>query len=88
MDMKDNSLLRPEQPAAAADAAEEEWAVETSCYLCYAQCVNFGVHGKGGRPCAKGVSDYINQRHRLRRDRRAAAAAATSDADRPALAKG
>lgn len=69
-----SSLASPGEQSSVAEAAED-WAVETSCYLCYAQCVNFGVHGKGGgRPCAKGVADIIEQRHQRRRAAREAAA--------------
>lgn len=71
--------IEPSEGASGAidSSVEEEWAVETACYLCYAQCVNFGVQGKGGRPCAKGVSDIIKQRHKLRLERKAAASAAS-----------
>lgn len=56
----DNFLLSAE----LQDEAEHG----TSCYLCYAQCVNFGVHGKAVRPCARGFSEYIEQRRRSRRN--------------------
>jgi len=55
--------------AAAAGRSEEivheEWAVGSACYMCHA-CTNFGVHGKDGRPCAKGLSDLIKRRQKAR----------------------
>ncbi len=72
----------------------EEWAVETSCYLCYAQCVNFGVHGQGGgRPCAKGMADVIEHLKIRRRNLRIAKDLANGDHERrtgggPAAAAG
>ena len=49
----------------------EEWAVGSACYMCHA-CTNFGVHGKEGRPCAKGLSDLIKRRQRARLSAQAA----------------
>lgn len=45
---------------------EFEQDITTACYLCHGQCANFGVHGKGVRPCAKGVSEIINRRREAR----------------------
>ena len=42
----------------------------TSCYLCYAQCINFGNHGASVRPCSKGFADLIEYRRNLRRSAR------------------
>jgi hypothetical protein len=53
------------------EIAHEEWAVGSACYMCHA-CTNFGVHGKEGRPCAKGLSDLINRRHKARLSAQAA----------------
>jgi len=55
----------------SAEVAQDEWAVGTACYMCHA-CTNFGVHGKEGRPCAKGLSDLINRRHKVRKSAHAA----------------
>jgi hypothetical protein len=50
------------------DGLLEEAEHGTSCYLCYAQCVNFGVHGTAAvRPCSKGFTDLIEHRRSLRR---------------------
>ena len=58
-------------PDGAGEIVHEEWAVGSACYMCHS-CTNFGVHGKEGRPCAKGLSDLINRRHKLRRGAKAA----------------
>ena len=55
----------------SAETTQDEWAVGTACYMCHA-CTNFGVHGKEGRPCAKGLSDLINRRHKARKSAHAA----------------
>jgi hypothetical protein len=51
------------------DGLQDEAEHGTSCYLCYAQCSNFGNHGKSVRPCAKGFTDLIEHRRSLRRIR-------------------
>jgi hypothetical protein len=48
----------------------EEQDISTACYLCHGQCANFGVHGKGVRPCARGVTDIINRRREARQHTR------------------
>ena len=53
---------------------EDDW-IGTGCFLCYGQCVNFGVEGKRDgdsmvliRPCSRGLSE-IMRRRRLRLNR-------------------
>ena len=53
------------------ELAHEEWAVGSACYMCHS-CTNFGVHGKDGRPCAKGLSDLIKRRQKARLSAQAA----------------
>lgn len=55
----------PEEVTAdeSTEAAQE---IGTACYLCYGQCVNFGVQGIKGRPCAKGFAEIIDRRRRGR----------------------
>jgi hypothetical protein len=53
------------------EIAHEEWAVGSACYMCHS-CTNFGVHGKEGRPCAKGLSDLIKRRQKARLSAQAA----------------
>ena len=53
------------------EIAHEEWAVGSACYMCHS-CTNFGVHGKDGRPCAKGLSDLIKRRQKARLSAQAA----------------
>jgi hypothetical protein len=53
------------------EIAHEEWAVGSACYMCHS-CTNFGVHGKEGRPCAKGLSDLIKRRQKGRLSAQAA----------------
>ncbi|GFE57339.1 hypothetical protein [Geobacter sp. AOG1] len=48
----------------------EEQDISTACYLCHGQCANFGVHGKGVRPCARGVTELISRRREARRHAR------------------
>ena len=55
----------------SGEIAHDEWAVGTACYMCHA-CTNFGVHGKDGRPCAKGLSDLIKRRQKARLSAQAA----------------
>jgi hypothetical protein len=45
----------------------DEWAVGSACYMCHT-CTNFGVQGTEGRPCAKGLSDLIKRRSKVRMD--------------------
>jgi len=63
----------PEAAAAGRldELAHEEWAVGSACYMCHS-CTNFGVHGKEGRPCAKGLSDLIKRRQKARLSAQAA----------------
>jgi hypothetical protein len=49
----------------SADSTLDEWAVGSACYMCHT-CTNFGVQGSEGRPCAKGLSDLIKRRSRVR----------------------
>lgn len=35
--------------------------IVTACYLCHGQCANFGVHGNGVRPCARGVTSILER---------------------------
>ena len=53
-----------EGPGEADEAADRE--IGTACYLCYGQCVNLGVQGAKGRPCARGFSEIIDRRRRAR----------------------
>ncbi|MBT0651443.1 hypothetical protein [Geomobilimonas luticola] len=62
-------LIRREEAAAEAGTGApscEEQDISTACYLCHGQCANFGVHGKGVRPCARGVTDIISRRREAR----------------------
>ena len=52
--------------AASGESTEFAQEIGTACYLCYGQCVNFGVQGERGRPCARGVTALVERRRKAR----------------------
>ena len=60
-----SQLWRDEDDGNSSDITQD---IGTACYLCHGQCGNFGVHGREGRPCARGVNEIINRRRRARKN--------------------
>lgn len=58
--------LPQSQPCAEEPAEDDAQEIGTACYLCYGQCVNYGVQGPNGRPCARGVTGIIERRRMAR----------------------
>jgi NAD-dependent dihydropyrimidine dehydrogenase PreA subunit len=57
----------PVKGVPADESTETEQDIGTACYLCYGQCVNYGVEGIKGRPCAKGFTEIIDRHRKGRR---------------------
>jgi hypothetical protein len=62
----DGAAVRPAAEATNGDVDDLGQDIGTACYLCHGQCGNFGVQGREGRPCARGVNEIINRRRRAR----------------------